>query len=147
MDKKTKKYLIIAGIVLVILIIFGWYFYKKGKKTTTLSPIIPDDPNSTSAGNNPAGLSNASLVTLAAQAYEDMKGFNGTGHNDDIYQAILELSDTDFSRFYNTWNSKYQVDTGETFIQYLSDQYALYFSSFRTLKEAIMERAARLNFK
>lgn len=148
MDKQTKKWLIVAGIILVLLIAFGIYWYKRGKKTTSIAPIIKDNPGSTAADNNPAGVSDTDIKFLATNLHTDMSGSNFWGHNDDYFQHLLELSDTDFERVYNAFNTEYQAESGQTLIQWVDGENDFFGGgAFASLKQAILARGKKLNLK
>lgn len=135
---------------LLLFIIIGIVIYRSGKKsgdtTLNLSNPLTDDPK---ASNNQGEQSSQSTInTLAGALYTDM---NGASLTRDItnWQSAMVLSDTDFIKLYNTFNSKYQLQSGSTFTQWVNDE-----SSFWTLNDSwpvtrntIQQRLAKLNLK
>lgn len=144
--KFSKAHIWIAISVLVIIVAFSFYFYKKGKKTTSIQDLPGDLPNSTNQNNNPAGVSNSEILQLVSDLYEDMNGVNFWGHDNSLFQKLLTYSDTDFVKVYNTFNSKYQADSGETFTQWLTNETNV-TGNFMVLKESILNRCAKLNLR
>lgn len=160
MDKKIKTYLIIGAIALVLLVSLLIYAYHAGKKTTSIAPVVKDDPNAPANDptNNPAGVSDTDIKTLVEKLYKDMSGANVLGHDSQAYKDLLALSDTDFERVYNEFNSEYQKDSGQTFKGWINGEggYGLTdllpwpFSGnadFRALKDSTNQRFAKLNLK
>jgi hypothetical protein len=146
MWQKNKQQIIIGGIVLIVIVIVGIWFYRKGKRQVTILPPPLDNPGTGSSGgsnNNPYGVSNSTITQIADELYIDMDGFNFFGHNIAPYQNLSALSDSDFVNVYNTFNKKFQPDSGETLKKWMeSESYA-----FDDVTDAIMQRMGRLNLK
>ncbi len=142
MKLTAKQILIIIAIVVVILITVGVWFYLKGKKTVTIQKPPLDDPNADQGtGNNPNAVSNGQITAIASALFEDMKGFNWSGHNSEPYKNLDSLSDTDFVNVYNTFNAAHQSDSKETLKQWIENEdYA-----FSDITKSILERMGRLN--
>ena len=109
----TKKYIIISTIVLVLLVVLAYFFYKKGKKSITTQYLPGDLPGNPSSGSD-TGASNSEIKALANELFNDIDGFNGLGHNNDVYNRVILLSDTDLVKLYNTFNTLYQQRLEET---------------------------------
>ena len=143
MDKKTKTYLIVAGIVLLIIIAVGIWFYRKGKKQVTILPPPLDNPNSTGdTKNNPYSVASASITELSERLYDDMKGFN-VWRDNEPYKKLIGLSDTDFVKVYNAFNTAHQSEGNGTLKGWLQDESGI--GEFSTLKDEILTRMGRLN--
>ena len=142
MDKKTKKYLIIGAIVLVIIVSIAVYFYYKGKKTTTQAPLSNDNPDPTGP-NNSYGVSASQISQISDALYSDMSGFNWLGHATQPYQDLSALSDTDFEKVYNDYNTKHQAASNETFTQWINGE----DFAFADLANSIRQRLGSLNLK
>lgn len=119
-DFLKNKNVIIGIIILAIVIFTIWYFYNRGKSVpTTVKPIL-DNPDSSSSSNNPAGYNAAQLKVLVDVAHEDYDStYNDIfgKHDPDVYIPIIQLSDTDFTRAYNIWNTSYQEKDERTMVQ------------------------------
>lgn len=137
--KLTSKQLLYSGIaLLVVLIGIGWWFYHKGKKTTTIAAIPNDTPE---GANNSAGVSLSQISQIADALYTDMDGFNWAGHDSQPYQDFESLSDTDFVKVYNTFNTKHQSEGNGTLKKWIEDEdYA-----FDDVVDSILSRMGRLN--
>jgi len=112
---------IISIVVLVLLIALGWYFYRQGKKQVTLQSLPGELPGNPQSGNF-TGASNDEIKAIANDMYNDMKGFNGLGHNMAPYDRAVLLNDADIVKLYNTFNAMYQKDSGETLTEWISSE-------------------------
>jgi hypothetical protein len=121
----NKKYLYIAIGVLLLLVLLGWYFYRQGKKTVTLQSAPGELPGNPTSGNV-VGASNDEIKRIANGLYGDMKGLNLNGHMYDPYNAAVLLNDADLIKLYNTFNTLYQQDSGETLTSWISNEYYAY---------------------
>lgn len=140
-----KTQLIIAGVVLVLLIAAFIYVYHKGKSTTSIAPIVKDTPGSNDPNNNPAGTSDSEIKMLAGKLFSDMDGVNVWSHDEEPYQQLLTLSDTDFEKVYNEFNADHQASSGQTLRQWIDNEDAYWGSQFSVLKESILNRMDKLN--
>lgn len=137
MKLNPKQLLIIFAIVVVLMVIVGVWFYVKGKRKTTIAPPPQDNPDGST--NNVYGVSSAEIAVISDQLYQDMDGFNLTGHDSAPYEKLSALSDTDFVKVYNAFNTKYQKEGG-TLKEWIEDEsYA-----FDDVVEAILTRMGRL---
>lgn len=147
MKLTTKQILITIAVITVILIAVGLWFYSKGKKQTTIkeppldNPILNDGTNGTGVINNPNSVSSSEITAISNDLFEDMSGFNWSGHNVEPYQRLSALSDTDFVNVYNVFNNAYQSQSGATLKQWIeAESYA-----FNDVTDSIKERMGRLN--
>jgi hypothetical protein len=143
MDKKTKTFVIVGLIVLVLFIGVAIYYYKKGKKTVSIQEIPSDLPGNPGSGSGTTGASNAEIKLVAQQLYSDMKGWNWAGHNYEPYTRALVFSDSDIVKLYNTFNTLYQTESGETLVQFMDNE--AYADS--DVPDALLQRFAKLNLK
>lgn len=145
MWEKYKIYIITALLVTVFLIGFAIYYYKKGKRTTSIAPIIKDNPNSTESNNNPAGASDTEIKQASDALYQDMNGFNTLGHEGAPYANLLAMSDTDFEKTYNQFNTDHQSEGNGTLKTWIQAEHPLYDTAFDAYRTSILERMAKLN--
>lgn len=116
--------IIIGTVVLILLIALGWYFYRQGKKQVTLQSLPGELPGNPGSGNA-NGASNDEIKNLANALYDDMNGFNMWGHNQAPFDQANLLNDTDIIKLYNTFNSLYQKESGETLTSWLNNENGL----------------------
>ena len=145
MDAKFKKQLIIGAIIISALIGFAFYYYKKGKRSTSIAPLVNDNPNSTAANNNPAGISDSAVKQLADALYQDMNGVNTLGHQPEPYASLLAGSDTDFEKVYNSFNTDHQAEGSGTLKGWIEAEHPLYDPQFDAYRTSILQRMAKLN--
>ncbi len=146
----TKTKIIIIGVILLIVLIIGFLIFRAGRKKGSVnvsSPII-DNPGNPSQ-NNTVVIPTASLDMLAERIYDDMSGPNLT-HNTDLWaNEVLTLSDTDFARLYNSFNSRYQKDSEQTFAQWITNETDYYVpfagTQWGTIKNTLLARLSKLN--
>jgi hypothetical protein len=141
MNKKTKKYIIIGSIIVVVLVCLFWYVYRRGKRQTTLQDPgkLPGD----NTGTVNTGSSNDDLKLLVQAIHDDMDGLNWAGHDITAYQRALQLSDTDLIKLYNAFNSLYQQDSGQTLVEWITNE--KYFN--HEVTDALLAKMAKLNLK
>lgn len=143
---KKKTGLIIGGVILLLLILF-YLAYRKGKKTVTLAKLPVDDPK---LGQQSSAVGGAVVSQIVTDLYNDMKGVNWfAAHNIEPYNQLMSLSDTDFTKAYNFWNTKYQVQEGggldNTLTGWIKSQSSIWYSPFETVRTAILKRLGKLN--
>lgn len=141
-----KSTLIIALVVILIVAAVAYYFYKKGASKTVIATPVKDSPNSNDPSNNPTAISETDVKDLAFSIHEDLSGLNVIGHDLTPYQRLLSLSDTDFVRVYNSYNSQYQQSDGETLCQAINnDVVNIWFQAWSSLVTSMNERFSKLN--
>ncbi len=115
----------------------GLYFYLQGKKQPTfVTP--PDEGGGT--------LPDPEIQQIASSVYADMKGVNVFGHNVQLWTSqVTTLSNTDFVRLYNAFNSKYQPDSGQTFTQWVQNETNLLLPQWTVVQQTVLNRCASLN--
>lgn len=122
---ENKGTLIVIIVLLVLAITIGVYFYfqgkKKGKEQTNLNLSSPLDQQ----GNAP-GASEAEIRTLAQQLHDDMDGLNLLGHDDTLWKQFMALNDNDVIRVNNRFNSEYQAESGESFVEWVENESGTY---------------------
>lgn len=139
--KFTKTHMYIAIAVLVLLVALGFYFYKQGTKKVTLQSLpneLPGNPGSVNSG-----ASNDEIKLLAEALFNDMDGYNFTGHDYEPYNKALTLSDTDLVKLYNTFNTLHQKDSGETLTQWIINEQYNYYN----IPDLVLARFAKLNLR
>lgn len=115
-----KWILIGLGVLLLLGIGIAVYFYFQGKKKgqsqaniNVSSPLNPD-------GTAPAA-SESEISNLVTQLHDDMEGINYT-HDETIWNNFLSLSDSDIIKVNNKFNAVYQLDSGESFVDWVDDE-------------------------
>lgn len=139
MPSQSKNTLYILGGVVIVGVI-AYYFYQKGKAKPTIENLPPDlSGTTTTTGTTPT--SNSQLQELAGQIYEDAIGANVfSNHDESIYERALALSNTDFVQLYNIFNSLYQPELKETLHAIIDDQWAIPYTPWETIKNAMLNR-------
>lgn len=131
--------IIIAVVVLLIAIgIAVWFYFQgkqKGSEQTNLNLSSPLD----SQGNAPSA-SDAEIRQLAQQLYEDMDGLNVFGHDETVWNNFMALNDADIIKLNNRFNSEYQAESGESFVEWVDNESG-------DLPEQAMVRLKKLNLK
>jgi hypothetical protein len=114
---KKHWYWFVAGLVILAILI---YIYKSGKKAGTKPHGIkvPDDV----IGSELTDEEKQQLKALAENIHDDMDGLNWSGHNDTLYEQVANLSDTKLVALSNLFNHYYEVESGETFRQWLNSE-------------------------
>lgn len=136
----SKRGVIILAVV-VLLIAIGiavWFYFqgkKKGSEQTNLNLSSPLD----SQGNAP-GASDAEIRQLAQQLHDDMEGLNVFGHDETVWNNFMALNDADIIKLNNRFNSEYQAESEESFVEWVSNESG-------DLPEQAMVRLKKLNLK
>jgi hypothetical protein len=147
MKYEDKKLLFIIGGTLVAIGGIAYYFYMQGKKQTTIAPLPPDD-SVPGPGGQSGSVQQSVLTAIAAALYNDMKGLNLIGHDPVPYQDAVNLSDIDFVRLYNTFNTKYQQATGETLTGWFNnEEYLIWGDEEQSVYYAFQQKLNKLNLK
>jgi len=139
----TTKYLVIGGVVLVLILGVGLLIYfsgkSAGKKKSTLNL-----SSGAGAGGEAPTISESEVRTLAQKLFSDMEGANFWGHNADAWNSFLSLSDTDVTRVYNEFNSKYQKETSQSLVQWVESETTTGLDSWDSIKPIVQQRFAKL---
>lgn len=146
-----KKLLIVAAVILLIVLIIGIVIYRSGKKSGKAEGVInlsnPVTDNATGSSSPSASTSEIKQLTEAVK--QDLSGVNAFGHDIDLWSRVLTLSDTDFTRLYNEFNTKYQRDSGQSLKQWVDSDVDYFFqvgSKWGTIKQTVLAKMAKLNF-
>lgn len=134
--------LIVIGVILLIILISGILLYRSGKKSGATKINISNPPLDDAGG---AGISASEISNLSDEIYRDMKGVNGFGHNTDIWQKFLALSDTDVVKVYNEFNTDYQTESEQTLKEWVYNESAAFQPQWSIVKETVLQRFAKLN--
>lgn len=135
-----KKYGIIIGSLLVIGLFVWVYFSGKANGATNINLSNP-----LTNGEAPSA-SQAEVSQLAGKLHADLDGVNTFGHDNQAYQDLLAMSDTDFIRVYNEFNHRFQKDSGQTFHQWLNNEetWIQVGSKWPPLRDAAIQRMNKL---
>jgi hypothetical protein len=140
MNQKTKNILIATIAAIILIAAISYYFYLQGKKGITIQynpGELPGDPGS----GTQYGASNNDIKSLAQSLYDDMKGLNYFGHDMAPYQKALTYGDGDLIKLYNTFNSNYQKESGQTLAAWIDSE--KYYNNEVT--DTLLNRFAKLN--
>lgn len=133
-----KWILISMGVLLLLGIGIAVYFYfqgkKKGQSQTNLNISSPLNPD----GTAPAA-SESEINNLVTQLHGDMEGVNFT-HDETIWNNFLSLSDSDIIRVNNKFNAEYQLDSEESFVEWVEDESGDY-------PQTALQRLKKLNLQ
>jgi len=113
MDKKT---IIIVSVVVVVLIIAFYLTYKSGGKI---------NPSAATFGKGVTGELTEDRVAyvqnLAISLYNDMDGGN-ISWSTNLYDSAMSLDDNELVALNNIFNSLYEQESEETFMQWLEGE-------------------------
>jgi len=127
MKLSNKQIYIISGIALVVVILlFVWTYYsgkKAGASPTGVKP--PKDMVGADLTNEQLTFLNG----LAVNLFNDMDGLNWKGWDYDLYKEVSLLSDNELVVLSNIFNEKYELNTEQTFVQWLKNEN---FATFTT---------------
>lgn len=139
MNQRLIFYSIIAGLALILIFFFiGKSF---GRSIPPAMVPLPNDPGS---GTGATGsLSDANIRLITDALHEDINSW--FTRDSAPYIDLMALSDTDFVRVYNDWNSRYFNDNKETLKQAIEGEWLSATSfTFYNLKPQLMQRFERL---
>jgi len=145
MEQKTKKNLWYVGGALLLIFLVAIYFYYRGKSQITIAPLPIDDP-AHPAGNT-GGASDSEISRIATDLHTDMSGAAWNGHDNEPWKNSLALSDTDFTKLYNFFNTKYQSEHDSTLTGWVNDEQAWTDFTWYELRNAVLKRLGKLNLK
>jgi len=141
--KEDKKNIYIYGGGVLLIAAMVYYAYKQGKKQTTIAPLPESDI--------PSGQTNETdenLSILATNLHDEMSGFNWSGHDVEPYKKAVLLSDIDFVRLYNIFNTKYQSTSGETLTGWFnSETFFVLGSADNSIYQTFSDNLSKLNLK
>ena len=136
-----KAIVIVIAIVIILLIISFYLTYRSGKSSGTESSTVK--PPKAITGELPQETVE-DLDGLAHNLYNDMDGVN-IMYDDDLYNRVKLLSDTELVVLSNIFNNAYQ-EGSETFIIWLDSQWFWnYSASLQTTVNDIIDRLQNLN--
>lgn len=140
----TVKWAIIAGIILFVALLAFLLWYSARQAGKRKGTVVINTSNPGTDSNTAAASSEAEVRTLAEKLYKDMRGISGY-HSADPWNDLLAMSDTDFIRVYNEFDTEYQKDSGETLVQWVNDQWAVPLTQWATIKDTLLQRFSKLN--
>jgi len=141
--KTDKKSLYIYGGGVLLIAALVYYAYKQGKKQTTIAPLPKSDIPTGQTGETDENLS-----ILATNLHDEMSGFNWNGHDVEPYKKAVLLSDIDFVRLYNIFNTKYQSASGETLTGWFnSETFFVLGSADNSIYQTFSDNLSKLNLK
>ena len=115
----NKQIIIIVSVVVVLLIIAFYLTYSSGKKSNKASSLeITDDIVGTTILSDEK---KQELKALAISIHHDMDGANWNWEKN-LYMSANLLSDSELNALSNIFNAMYEVNSQETFLQWLKDE-------------------------
>ena len=136
-QSKNKTVLILVVVVLVIAVAIAVWFYFKGKKAGSETTNLNLSNPLTSNGTAPVA-SEAEIRQIATQLHDDMDGLNAFGHDTTVWNNFAALNDADVIQVNNRFNAEYQLDSGESFVSWVSNESG-------SLPEQALVRLKKLN--
>lgn len=139
----TTKYLVIGGIILALALIIGLWLYfsgkAAGKRKGSINLSNPGAPD----GSAPVA-SEAEIRQMAQKLFQDMDGLNWRGHNIQVWQDFLTMSDNDVIRVYNEFNTKYQKETAQSLTEWVNSEVGAGTDGWSTIKPTVLQRFSKL---
>lgn len=123
-EKTNTTTVAIVSISFLVLIIAVYFVMKKiAKSAPPAKAPLPDDNNPGYVGAPFTQAEQAQLNGLAARIFNDVDGVSLSGHDNDLYQECLNLSDRMVTGLYNTFNSLYFNQHNETLTEILNNEW------------------------
>lgn len=113
-----KKMMIIVVIVVVILAISFYFAYSSGRLSGRNASSV-DIPKGFTGDLTDAQRSK--IQNLGVSLYNDMNGANLSWQTP-LYDSIMALPDNELLALNNSFNFMYEVESGETFLQWLGNE-------------------------
>lgn len=136
MNSRVFLYSAIAGIIVILVFFFIGKSY--GRNVAPKPVDLPPDTGGT-GGNAGAQLPEAQIQRLVDDLKEDIYSW-GT-RNSEPYVQLLALSNTDYVRAYNDWNSRYYKLDKETLRQAIEGEVLSATSfTFANIKPQLINR-------
>lgn len=123
MQKRDTNIVLIVTIALILLCVAAYFIGRGiGKNAPPPKKDLPDDNNPGYIGAPLTAAEQATVNSLASRIYDDISGISFSGHDNDLYQECLNLSDRLATALYNTYNSLYFKKYNETLTETLNNE-------------------------
>jgi len=121
--KTNNTIYVVVGLGLVLCVLAYFVGKSIGVKSPPPAVPLPDDNNPGGTGAPITNAEQGELDSLALRIYNDVTGISWWGHDNDLYQECINLSDRLLGGLYNTYNAKYFSRHNQTLTQVLNDEY------------------------
>lgn len=141
--KKLPWKKIVVGLVILLII---YIIYRQGKKSGELGKVKNTDiPIDVYNGGNVL-VDGAKIREMSTLLHDDMKGVN-VFWNDDLFQNLAKLSDSELVALDNDFNERYYNEGEGTFKEWINSQQFWWYSGSlaELVNEVILPRMAGLN--
>lgn len=141
MDSRTIKIIALVVIVLIIILIIVYYMGKRSKQEASKVKVGSDEAGTTELTQAEID----KLRALAIAVHNDFDGWNITGWQDDLYDQMQLLSDTELVAMTNIFNVLYEQDSGQTFLQWWDgEQFYVEGVPFQQMMQDLKKRMVNL---
>lgn len=121
--KANSTTITIVTISFLVLIVLVFFVLKKiAKSRPPAAAVVPDDANPGYVGAPFTTAEQNTLTGIAARINNDVSGISLSGHDNDLYQEALNLSDRMVTGLYNTYNAAYFTQFNQTLTQVLNGE-------------------------
>ena len=129
MNKRALIIVSVSILVFIIILVIVYYMGKRAKQKASQTKVGSDEAGTTVLTQAEID----KLKALAIALHNDMDGINFS-YQDDLYEKMNLLSDTQLVALSNIFNVMYESESGETFLQWFDGEYwkqeGILFSEF-----------------
>ena len=123
MQKRDTNIVLIVSIALILLCLAAYFIGRGiGKNAPPPKADLPDDNNPGYIGSPFTSSELTTLKSLSSRIYDDISGISWSGHDNDLYQECLNLSDRMATGLYNTYNDLYFNKYKQTLTEVLNSE-------------------------
>jgi hypothetical protein len=121
--KANSTTIAVVSISFLVLIVLVFFVLKKiAKSQPPPNAVLPDDNNPGFVGSPFTAAEQATLTGLAGRIFDDINGISFSGHDNELYQECLNLSDRMATGLYNTYKQLYFSQHNETLTEALNNE-------------------------
>jgi hypothetical protein len=122
-EKTSTTTVAVVSISFLVLAVLVFFVLKNiAKRQQPPKAVLPDDANPGYVGAPFTAAEQALLTGLAGRIFSDVDGISYWGHDNDLYQEALNLSDRLVTGLYNTYNQLYFSKHNETLTETLNKE-------------------------
>jgi len=118
MNKRVLIIVSVSALVLIILLVVVYFMGKRAKQKASQTKVGNDEAGTTALTQAEID----KLKALAIALHNDMDGINFS-YQDDLYEKMNLLSDTELVALSNIFNVMYEGESGETFLQWFDGEF------------------------